>query len=243
MTFKGIFLFFALCVSAFAQGPQSVTINSLPAVSVTRDWLDWAAFVCSFVLTLVGIIGVAAALRTLNAVKKQADEMVHQAQLIGEQTAVAKDAADAAKLNAKALINSERPWLLTEPALTGDKQYLRMTFQGTNVGRSPAEIILSGIEHRTHLFGEELRNEPFFSESAPVQRQWAHTQWIAPGAKFWLDPFDLNNEAGEIWELLWSGTYLLNVMGFVRYRDAISNGIHESRFCYLEPVINFTRVT
>jgi hypothetical protein len=87
-----------------------------------------------------------------------------------EQTAVSKQAADAALPNAQAIVNAERPWLLVEadhgiqgvPSL---RQILNVSFTARNVGRSPAEIIHSALESKAVLFGEEINDRnPFLSE-------------------------------------------------------------------------------
>jgi hypothetical protein len=222
--------------------PQSVNVNSLPQLSYARDWIDGITLACSAVLTLAGVIGVIAALRTLRAVKQQADEMVHQAQLIQEQTAVAKHAADAALLNAKAVINAERPWLLIRSAvghsgatIMNDSGDVWVTFKATNVGRSPAEIIFSNVEIRRLLSGQEiLGSETFPSENISYSRQWAHTEWIAPGESFSMRGLSLGfKDVPEVWKHLVEGTMILHLIRFVRYRDAIAGEIHESRFCYM----------
>jgi hypothetical protein len=64
-----------------AESQHAVSVTALPSVSVARDWLDRTALLISAVLMFVGIIGVFAALKTLRAIKKQADEMVEQAAL------------------------------------------------------------------------------------------------------------------------------------------------------------------
>jgi hypothetical protein len=222
--------------AGLATADQPVTVLSLPSISVNRDWIDLAAFAVSVILTVVGIVGVRAAVRTLKAVEKQTGQMIVQAALMKEQTAVAKQAADAALLNAQAVINAERPWLLVAvPRLVmSAQQSLHVSFKTTNVGRSPAEIIFSATEWRTYLTGQQLGEaEPFFSESAPLESQWAHTEWKAPGEDFNPPSCAIDSASQpDRWKMLRDGIHVLVLMGFVRYRDAISFGIHESRFCY-----------
>lgn len=232
---------FALPFACLIAVNQPIVVGSLPSISVNRDWLDVTALVISAVLMLIGILGVGAALRTLKAVEKQAAEMVEQATLMKEQTAVAQKAADAALLNAQAVINAERPWLLIKPSLTvhgmPEVTSLTVAFKATNVGRSPAEIIFAALEWITLLNGEELRNEPFFSEAEPAGIQWTHTRWLEPSEGFVPDGLEgrchISDDAADLWKLLKQGTRILIVMGYIRYRDAISNGVHESRYCYL----------
>jgi hypothetical protein len=169
--------------------------------------------------------------------------MVKQAELMKEQTAIAENAAQAALLNAQAVINSERPWLLIKPtlrfhAVPGQPvTSFTVEFKAVNPGRSPAEVIYAALEWRQLLLGQELLNERFFSEDTPVEQQWAHTQWIEPNETFIPDGLDgrchISNDAQELWRYLMEGTMVIVVTGFIRYRDAISNSVHESRYCYL----------
>jgi hypothetical protein len=65
--------------------------------------------VINWPLVIVGILGVLAALRTLTAIQRQAE-------IMERQTKSTQDAAEAAKINAEALINSERAWVFVEKA-------------------------------------------------------------------------------------------------------------------------------
>lgn len=198
---------------------------------------------CNAALVIVGIWGIRTAVRTLRAIERQADEMVKQAALMKEQTAIAQKAAEAASSNAQSVINAERPWLLIEPSYTVNGMRgvpaasLTIKFKATNVGRSPAEVIYAALDWRHLLLGQELLDEPFFSENAPVEQQWAHTRWIKPDESFIPEGMDgqchISSDAAELWKYLIEGTCVLFVMGYIRYRDAISNSVHESRYCYL----------
>lgn len=54
---------------------QAIRVRELPAVSVTRDWMDKTGWVFSLILVIVGIGGVWAALKTLSAIERQAETM------------------------------------------------------------------------------------------------------------------------------------------------------------------------
>ncbi|MGO9316545.1 MAG: hypothetical protein ACLPXT_03415 [Terracidiphilus sp.] len=79
-----------------------MTIESLPLFSATRDWIDALSLAVSLVLMIVGIVGIFVALRTLRAVKRQADEMLDQAKQMGKQTKILEDSVAAAKVSAEA---------------------------------------------------------------------------------------------------------------------------------------------
>jgi hypothetical protein len=203
--------------------------------SATRDWIDLLSLAVSFGLVIVGIVGIYVALKTLGTVKRQADEMFEQVILMKEQTAVAEKSAKAALLNAQAVINSERPWLLIAPKRSGKGEYTGIAFYAVNRGRSPAEIINSGFKMVTPRFEEELPDEPNFGEGAAPNAQWVHTKWLAPGDDYTANSYNVSyivQGNPELWTELNNGTRQLVLMGFVRYRDTISNEIHESKYCY-----------
>ena len=129
-----VFIAFAPLPAAQAadSAPTSVKVTQLPSVSVTRDCLDWLALFLTGTLVWIGWRGVSTANRTLKSIEKQVEEMK-------AQTAVAKTSADAALLNAKALIISERPWLVVSIEVhefDPDTYIVR----AVNKGNTPAEL-------------------------------------------------------------------------------------------------------
>ena len=180
----------AVLKQANAQGP--VSVSSLPQISAARDWIDWLALLISTVLMIVGIVGIGAALKTLRAVKKQADLMTEQAALMKEQTAISDKAASAALLNAQAVINAERPWLLIYPSRSGTGEHSSFTFKAVNRGRSPAEIINSGFRMLTPRVDEELPDKLNFGVGASPIAQWVNSRWLAPGEDFEADAYSLS---------------------------------------------------
>lgn len=212
-----------------------MTIESLHLFSATRDWIDVLSLAVSFVLMVVGMVGIFVALRTLRAVKRQADEMLDQAALMKEQTAVAEKAAKAARLNAQAVINAERPWLLIEPKRSREGKSIGISFKAINRGRSTAEVINSGFKMVTPRFDEVLPDELYFGVGAAPNAQWVHTKWLAPGDDYTADSYNVSyivEGNPGLWTELNNGSRQLILMGFVRYRDTISNEIHESKYCY-----------
>jgi hypothetical protein len=85
--------------------PRDVSINKFPPVSVGRDWIDYVALFLTIALVSIGSLGVWAANRTLKAIEQQVVEMKAQTLLNGEVAA-------ATKINAEAIVNSERALLL-----------------------------------------------------------------------------------------------------------------------------------
>ena len=64
---------------------QPITISKPVAVSVSRDWLDYATWLGALALVVVGVLGIWLANRTLKAVEKQADLMKSQSDFMLEK--------------------------------------------------------------------------------------------------------------------------------------------------------------
>jgi hypothetical protein len=103
---------------AIAQTPvrNPIEITKFPAVSISRDWIDWGFWVFSGLLVVVGSLQVWLLWRTLGAISRQADSLEQQVKESRESTAetiaIARKAADSALLNAQAVVNAERALLL-----------------------------------------------------------------------------------------------------------------------------------
>ena len=93
-------------------------LSSCSAMLVSRDWVDYSTVIISGALLLAGVVGVNAALRSLR---------------VGEK------AANAALLNAQALIVSERPWLVVgiAPHESDSEMFI---IRATNKGNTPAML-------------------------------------------------------------------------------------------------------
>jgi hypothetical protein len=102
------------------------------APSALRDQITWAA---NLVLVIFGYVGIILAVSTLKKIERH----TRSAQAIAEAAA---DSAQAALLNAQAIIDSGRPWLLisAEASRSSENSF---TVMATNRGRSPAKIISS----------------------------------------------------------------------------------------------------
>jgi hypothetical protein len=154
----------------------------LPATQMTSalfgakpDWWaigpNLAMAIGTLALVIIGVFAARAAFRTLDTIK--------------EQTEAAKDSAETARLNAQAVIDSERPWLVVtvekNEAMSG-----YFFFRITNRGGTPAKIISAGFSHDFQASPDGLPMppvyEPFFAPNnryllAPgdyfnVQRTW-----------------------------------------------------------------------
>jgi hypothetical protein len=81
--------------------------------------------------------------------------------VINRQTKATEDAAQAALLNAQAVINSERPWLLVLPQYLKDEPTMPAIWV-INKGRTPARII--AYSEKQIQLGEKMPSVPVYGE-------------------------------------------------------------------------------
>src|SRR5579864_1985211 len=129
---------------------------------------DWLLLIYDIVTAIAAIVAVLALkqiraqaramreqLDQMKAAGKQTDDLIavarDQARALGIAAAAAQESADAALLNAQAIINSERPWVFVNYTISPDNILpapgslaslpSRFTFDLTNSGRTPAELV------------------------------------------------------------------------------------------------------
>lgn len=202
-----------------------------------KDGYDRAAFWISVVLAGVGLIGVGVGIGTLlflknqtSHIKRQADEMERQrkdsATTAAEATKIAKEAAEAALLNAKALLHSQRPWVIVQTEeMRGEnaaKTHFRLT--GYNHGGSPAFV--------TSCHGPKIAWLADPDRELPVVPEYGEFDWdarfILPRHKFFLG--DEINPWSER-RVTPVGLQLV-VYGLIEYRDGITDEVHRTAYCY-----------
>lgn len=170
---------------------------------------------------------------TLHAIRRQADTMERQAadarNSAEEATAIARVAADAALLNAQAIINAERAWLIIEPvdksiAEAGYKFHWRVR----NVGRTPAKLIETNAMCEVAQLPISIIPIPRYEGTVVLSERL-----LAPGDSiefegYWEVKTDrgYSTYRGEFATL--NGLELL-AYGYAKY--VTYNGIRESNFC------------
>jgi hypothetical protein len=154
------------------QQPHITVANPPPAPAPVswplHDRIAWAA---NLVLAFVGYIGIIVALSTLKKIERH--------------TRINEAIAEAALLNAQAVIDSGRPWILiaVEPSRSAENSF---AIKATNRGRCPANIIGSveqiriAIDEihlpRTPVYRSEEADAPFVpiillpGESTPIKQ-------------------------------------------------------------------------
>jgi len=212
------------------QGCDHIAARNQPEIvrveSVKRDWLDIATLGLSALLVVVGIVGACIALSTLAEIKKE----VEHANIIA---GAARDAADAALLNARAFINSERAWLL--PAILVEPRNLlemahdnypnsiEIAVRFRNVGRTPAWV--TGWYCTTIITPNE-RVTPFEYGEGHSSLNQGEPMAARSSDNLYVD-FAVS-ELSIITDIRQGRNYFY-VYGFLTYRD-IFNETHQSYF-------------
>ena len=172
---------------------------------------------------------------------------------IQNQNVEVKKSADAAKDNADALINSERPWVVpkirkdvkwidsigtdeTDESTYGKpvkKRVVYFTFLITNLGRTPAEVFaIRGRPTLTkHGINGGLEDPPDYGEELVFMQ----VRMLAPGEEWIYDDIDLEYRWADkkTWKDIENFSLHIIFKGVVLYRDTLRREVvHESRFCY-----------
>lgn len=148
------------------------------------------------------------------------------------QTAATKSAAEAAKLNAQAFINSERPWIVVSVEPGGP---YHLVLKGKNVGRTPAKLISIHGELVPMRHDEQLPGIPVYGEGRPLH---LYPILFPPESSRTLCEFFSNAFPDKWKEDIEKGLTRVYLIGKVVYSDALPSVDalkipHETRWCYL----------
>jgi len=181
---------------------------------------------------------------TLGAVRSQANLMGIHAEHLDKLAAAAKENAEAARLSAQAVINSERPWITVtvdrDPEVTN-----RFFYRITNKGRTPASVISAFSERRIVELPDNLPIPPTYSSPmySPVD-----DLIVADGV--WIDHPGFSAEAvighpQGARKMFESSAKFICFYGQITYRDSLGNGDfseHYTRWCFAYDVFRKTMV-
>lgn len=218
--------------------PQS-NQEQAPADNVTRDPgsdAEWAMF-------WVTLFGIVLGLGTLIV-------LICQTRATADAARVAKHSARAAWLNAKAIVNAERPWIV--PSLERDVLVPGMRIRDSsgaakvaahpdvefqlvlkNVGRTPAHILSVVAAQAFTQRGEDLPDIPKFGPEPPFNQQ----RILSPGEPMTLEPWAFQSRVvlmdGKWDQVIVEPTRWWWFYGRARYKNVLDGREHETRFCYL----------
>jgi hypothetical protein len=182
-----------------------------------ETWSAWA-------LVFVGVVAALVAWRTLKAIHHEAT--------------TAKDIAQAAMLNTKAIINSERAWLVvTIEADEGKQNTYKVTV--LNQGRTPAKIIGGDSEYRFIDLPDNLPIPPVYDVPFTMPNQ----TFIVNRDSFSIRPFLMpeqiikNSEIKTMEAMIAQSQQFLMFYGRIIYEDTFTEARpqsvrHETRWCF-----------
>lgn len=207
---------------------HTVAISKLPPVSITRSWPDWGLWVFNGLLVLVGAFQVGLLLGTLRAIKRQADNMDRQLELI---------------------VSKERARLLVKfkPAESykGDEYYYRFeTMPVTGIGDETIymEVTQHGPTDALNVFAH---GEVIFSESkTPPPTMGTQNDFfptLIEGGDRTPVPLHVDIEfAGEDQvDAIRNETLFAHLFGVITYDDIFGRS-HRTPFRYLWKVDGFS---
>jgi hypothetical protein len=210
------------------QEPHIAVVNPAPEPESwpTRDRIAWAANV---VLAIVAYVAIILAVSTLKKIERstRATEVIAMA---------AADSAQAALLNAQAVIDAGRPWLLVtvEPSRSVANSY---TVKASNRGRCPANMIASVERIMIAVDESYLPQTPEFAD------QEAGAAFVPiillPGESTTIKSFSRDDlkgicESEEMIKRIENWEEKVFVYGKVLYRDLIEPAdkqVHETSWC------------
>lgn len=218
-----------------SDDPVSIsTVKPLDVhAEVLKDWMDRLNWVLAAVLVIIGSFGVLYARKTLKAIQLQLVEMKAAGEQTNQMISHAGTQADAALLNAKALIASERPWFVSSVEID-DKELGLWKVRIVNKGRTPGHLNAMFSEHTFVDIPDNLPIPPKYESFCYVP----DTRFFATGESFtdreripgFKPDFFIENERKN-------QTDTLVIYGRVIYSDTFMWGspdeiIHETRWCY-----------
>jgi len=199
-------------------------------------------------LVYVGIAQAIALIFTLCVIWYQAKKTAEATQAMRDSLPLQKSAAEAALLNAQAVIYTERPWLILEQLKTkpgiGDLSFVFDDFPPTdrykhtdclfyikNYGRTPAIVIAQKEELQMGNHGLRPPNPTFF-DNPELVAPYVFPQAISrPKLATLALKISLNTKT-----LIDAGATFVWLCGYVRYRDSVPQDAvveYETRFCYV----------
>jgi hypothetical protein len=199
---------------------QSITVGKLPPVTIARDCFDKWTLIFTGLLAVVGLLGVILACKTVLATR---------------------DNAKAALLNAQAIINAERAWVIM--VIEQDKEFPRLfRLKAENRGRTPAMIVAASHECVVVQTEAEMPRLPEYRHG----KRFPEGVFLFPGESQLITEFsrdhlrmppvgeDRNGE--NDFQMVKDHKCLAIVFGNVVYRDILGppeDLEHETRWCSL----------
>jgi len=202
-------------------------VNIPPPAPVAWSWHDKALWVSCMVLAIVGYAGMMMALSALKKIERQT--------IAAETSAsAAAVAAQAALLNAQAIIDSERPWLLitVEPSTRIENSFAVIA---TNRGRTPAMILTTEEGVKFAIDETHLPSNPEYGDASAPRVPMI----LLPGESTGIKAFSRDEgrricESEERFKRVANWEEKAFIYGKVVYKDLIApkdKQLHETTWC------------
>lgn len=225
------------CGGVPCEDQQPRVIVTLPAPPPTVwKWQDRVLWAVYLVLALVGYIGVMLAVSTLKKIERHTAASEETASAAASAATAAAETAQAALLQAQALANAERPWILvTAEPTRGVESSFEIT--ATNRGRSPATLTAAFDQV---LFAPDEASLPEAPEFKPLESAARFVPIVLlPGESATLRTFSRADARGvcasdEQFKNVESWSERLFLCGKVAYNDLIAPAgkeAHETNWC------------
>jgi hypothetical protein len=197
-----------------------------PWADVVRERITWGA---NLLLALFAYIGIMLALSVLRKIERQTRSSEAAA-------AAAAVSAQAALLNAQAIIDAERPWLLVsvEPTVGVENSFIVMV---TNRGRTPASIVGMAEQVRIAIDEAHLPGSPVYDREEPSAPLVPII--LLPGESSGIKPFRRDEARGvcdseERFKRVENWDEKVFLFGRIIYRNLIAPAdqqMHETSWC------------
>jgi hypothetical protein len=210
------------------------------AVAVVFAALDQPPTYLSRLLSpenLPNIALVAVGVLTFVAIWWQAKKTAEATQAMREGIPLQKKTADAALLNAQAVINAERPWVMVQVETMPGENAAKSLFQlnAFNYGQTPAHII--------SCKGPKAEYYKVPEQDLPVPPEYGTWEWdkkfLAPRDSFPIrdpiNPWDARLQFVTERAMQGVGTpngLELVIYGLIEYTDGVSEKTYVTAFCY-----------
>jgi hypothetical protein len=181
--------------------------------------MDGMAVLANYLLVVAGIGGIIVASLTLRKIERQ--------------TKAGEDAANAALLNAQALINAERPWLVVEAS-----GFPYITLKMVNKGRTPAQLIWYSkvLSVSDHLLAEPMGEPHYGKYYDEVGIQIMNVPMIFPDGDMPAGGYSvtvLQQEFPERWKEICAKKRQLHIYSAIKYKGPLSNDVYVTKYCFL----------
>jgi hypothetical protein len=227
-----------------AQQPSKSAISAVPDTNHTQQNVphtEWNLPSCYGFFRWPNGTTTWAIILTLMAIAEQTKETAKATKAVRDSIPLQKATADAALLNAKAVINAERPWVLVEDQWQKTHGLEGIVFYAINKGDTPAEIVEAYFEREILPYiPDNLPSPPLYKSAILIPKRGDNL--LVKGETWELNPVPIHPES---WiansmkrDVVENAREFVYFYGVIVYRDMLHEstdeaGLHYTRFCFV----------